>query len=58
MTTINWLTLYKEIITVYYENHTKHINTPCGNNAVLLIVKAGVSYILLLLGSKRLIVLS
>jgi hypothetical protein len=24
---INWLTLFKEIIAVYSENHTKHINT-------------------------------
>jgi hypothetical protein len=26
-TTINWLTLFEEIIAVYTENHTKHINT-------------------------------
>jgi hypothetical protein len=34
---INFLTLFKEIITVYIENHTKHKN----KNADLLIVKAG-----------------
>jgi hypothetical protein len=27
------LMLFKEIITVYCENHTEHINTPCGQNA-------------------------
>jgi hypothetical protein len=27
ITKINWLTLFKEIIAVYSENHTKHINT-------------------------------
>jgi hypothetical protein len=27
ITKINWLTLIKEIIAVYSENHTKHINT-------------------------------
>jgi hypothetical protein len=27
ITTINWLTLFKEIITVYSENHTESINT-------------------------------
>jgi len=26
---INWLTLFKEIIAVYTENHTKAINTKC-----------------------------
>jgi hypothetical protein len=36
ITTINWLTLFKEIIAVYSENHTKPINT----NAALLTVKA------------------
>jgi hypothetical protein len=29
ITKINWLTLFKEIIAVYSENHTKHINTLC-----------------------------
>jgi hypothetical protein len=41
ITKINWLTLFKEIIAVYSENNTKHINTLCGQNAELLIVKAG-----------------
>jgi hypothetical protein len=27
ITKINWLTLFKEIIDVYSENHTKPINT-------------------------------
>jgi hypothetical protein len=29
ITKINWLTLFKEIIAVYSENHTKYINTKC-----------------------------
>jgi len=29
ITKINWLTLFKEIIAVYTENHTKLINTKC-----------------------------
>jgi hypothetical protein len=41
MTTINWLTLFWETISVYSENHTKHINTLSGQNAELLIAKAG-----------------
>jgi hypothetical protein len=41
MTKINWLMLFKEINTVYSENHTKPINTLCGENAELLNVKAG-----------------
>jgi hypothetical protein len=28
--------LFKEIIAVYSENHAKHINTLCGQNAELL----------------------
>jgi hypothetical protein len=31
MTTINWLTLFKEIIAVYSENHMKPINTELVN---------------------------
>jgi hypothetical protein len=38
-TKINWLTLFKEIIAVYSENHMKHIQ-----NEELLIVKAGGTY--------------
>jgi len=29
ITKINWLTLFKEIIAVYSESHTKFINTKC-----------------------------
>jgi hypothetical protein len=36
ITKINWLTLFKEIIAVYSDNHTKPIN----KNVELLIVKA------------------
>jgi hypothetical protein len=45
MTTINWLTLFKEIIVVYTENRTKHINTLCGQNAELLNIIADGTYI-------------
>jgi hypothetical protein len=38
---IKWLMLFKEIITVYSENHTKPINKHFGQNAELLILKAG-----------------
>jgi hypothetical protein len=41
---INWLTLFKEIIAVYYENHTKPKNTLCGQNVELHIVKVGCTY--------------
>ena len=34
--------LYREIIAVCSEIHTKHINTVCGQNAVLLNVKLAV----------------
>ena len=34
--------LYREIITVCSEIHTKHINTVCGQNIELLNVKLGV----------------
>jgi hypothetical protein len=36
--------LLREIIAVHTENHTKPINTLCGQNAELLIVKAGGTY--------------
>jgi hypothetical protein len=39
ITKINWLTLFKKIIPVYTENHTKQIK-----NADLLIAKAGGTY--------------
>jgi len=34
--------LYREIIDVYSEIHTKHINTLCGQNVKLLNVKVAV----------------
>jgi hypothetical protein len=40
ITKINLLILFKEIVAVYIENHTKHINTKCN----LLFVKAGGTY--------------
>jgi hypothetical protein len=33
MRTINSLTLFKKITSVYSENHTKDVNTPCVQNA-------------------------
>jgi len=36
--------LYREIIAIYPQIHTKHINTPCGQNVKLLIVKPGGTY--------------
>jgi hypothetical protein len=36
--------LFKEIIAVYSENHTKTKNTICGQMAELLVVKAGGTY--------------
>jgi len=37
--------LYREIITVCSQIHTKHINTLCGQNVELLNVKNLVAYI-------------
>jgi len=34
--------LYREIVAVCSEIHTKHINTPCGQNVDLLNVKLAV----------------
>jgi len=34
--------LYREIIAVCYQIHTKHINTLCGQNVELLHVKLAV----------------
>jgi len=34
--------LYREIIAVCSQIHTKHINTPCGQNVELLNVKVAV----------------
>ena len=36
--------LYREIIAVCSEIHTKHINTVCGRNVELLNVKLGGTY--------------
>jgi hypothetical protein len=44
ITKISWLTLFKEVIDVYSENHTKPANTLCGENAELLIVKVRGTY--------------
>jgi hypothetical protein len=33
--------LYREIIAVFSQIHTKHINTVCGQNVELLTVKPG-----------------
>jgi len=37
--------LYREIIAVCSQIHTKHINTPCGQNVELLNVKLWCMYI-------------
>jgi hypothetical protein len=44
ITRINWLMMFKEIITVYSENHMKPINILCGQNEELMIVKSGSKY--------------
>ena len=36
--------MYREVITVCSEIHTKHINTLCGQNVELLNVKTGGTY--------------
>jgi hypothetical protein len=41
---IRWLMVLKEITTVFYESYTEPINTFCGQNAELLIIKAGSTY--------------
>ena len=41
--------LYREIITVYYESHTTHINTQCGQNIQFMNVETGGSPCLKLL---------
>jgi hypothetical protein len=38
-TKINRLMLFREIIAVYCENHTEHMNTLCGQNVELVNVK-------------------
>jgi hypothetical protein len=41
MTTVNWFMLFREVIAVYFENHTKNINGLCEQNAGLLNAKEG-----------------
>jgi hypothetical protein len=36
--------LFKEIIAAHSENHTKLINTVCGQNVELVLVKSGGTY--------------
>jgi hypothetical protein len=38
------LVLFREIIVVYSENHTKSVNTLCEQNAESLIIKVGGTY--------------
>jgi hypothetical protein len=40
----NCLMLFADIISIYSGNHTKHVNTLCGQNAVLLNVKVSGTY--------------
>jgi hypothetical protein len=40
----NRLMLFREIIAVYCENHTEHIDTLCGQNAEFQYVTAGGTY--------------
>jgi hypothetical protein len=40
-TTPNRLILFGETVAVYYENHTEHINTVCGQNAEIKCVNPG-----------------
>jgi len=44
VTKISQLMLYREIIAVCSQIHTKHINALCGQNVELLNVKPGVTY--------------
>jgi hypothetical protein len=46
ITKIKRLILFRKMISVYCENHTKHINTPCEQNAEVLNVKADGSTVL------------
>jgi hypothetical protein len=41
---MNWLILFKEVITVNTENQMQPINTLYGQNAELLNIKAGGTY--------------
>jgi hypothetical protein len=44
MKTINWFVLFKEIIAVYSEKHTKTTNTLYGQSAELLVIKTSGTY--------------
>jgi hypothetical protein len=44
ITKTSWSILSKKIITGYFEKQTKPTNTFCGQNAELLIIKAGGAY--------------
>ena len=41
---INWLVLFREIISVYFGNHQKHVSTAHGQNTEVFILKAGSMY--------------
>jgi hypothetical protein len=43
-TKTNQLMLFRETVAVYCENHTEHIDTLCGQNAELPIVKVRGTY--------------
>jgi hypothetical protein len=36
--------LFRETVSVYFENHTEHTNRLCGQNAEYWYVKAGGTY--------------
>jgi hypothetical protein len=36
--------LFGETVAVYFENHTEHTNTLCGQNAEFCFIKAGGTY--------------
>jgi hypothetical protein len=44
-TQTSWLMLFKKIITINCRNHVKPINKICGQNAELLNVKSGSTYL-------------
>jgi hypothetical protein len=33
--------LFKETVTIYFENYTEHTNMPCGQNTEFWYIKAG-----------------
>jgi hypothetical protein len=44
ITKINWLTLFKDVIALFSDNHAKFINTLYGQNVELLNIKTGGAY--------------